>query len=93
MSETDPKSENPGSSVIPKVEKEIEQMIFEKGYDRTFDIINRGVSMDGNIEVRISDDISLEEIEYYNNVFDHQITDIIAKSKYSVTIRIDVKNH
>lgn len=93
MSETDPKSENPGSSVIPKIEREIDQMMFEKGYDRTFDIINRGVSMDGNIEVRVSDDISLEEIEYYNKTFDHQITDIIAKSKYSVIIRVDVKNH
>lgn len=93
MSETDPDSDNTGSSKIAKLEREIEQMINIKGYPRTFDIINRGIPMDGNVEVRISDDISLEEIEYYNNTFDHKITEITAKSKYSVIVKVDVKNH
>lgn len=75
---------------------EINQMIIEsmKEFDnnRSFEFINDHISMSGEIEIRISDNIYFEEIEYFNNNSDYEIFNV-NDNKYNSIIRIDCDYH
>lgn len=81
------------SDIMIDINQKIIDMMDHIDYQRTFDFIDKNISMEGNVRIRISDDISLKEIRHFNNNSDYEITDIISKNKYSIIVKIDVKNH
>lgn len=85
-------SENEREIMIDINEKIIDMMDHNDN-QRSFNFIDKNISMEGNIKIRISDNINLKEIRYFNNNSDYQIFDMIAKNKYSVIIKINIKDH